>query len=152
LIDAEQPSGPQISLGFACPGKFKNGAEIGFALMERLVRQFFLGGVMHHFNVADNISGFIFQRVDEAGGPKAGAIFPYLPPKISGASSGSCVLELALKHATLPVFGREKDGKGFSHNFFLREAKYNLRPRVPTENASFEVNSNYRMIGHALNH
>src|SRR5262245_2348709 len=107
---------------------------------------------MHHFNVADQISVFIFQRVEEAGCPKAGAIFPQLPPKISGASSGSGVLELALRRATLPVFGREKAGNVFSHSFFLCEAEYLLRPRVPTENAPFEANSDYRMIGHTLHH
>src|SRR5262247_1115979 len=107
---------------------------------------------MHHFNVADQISGFISQRVDEAGGPKEGAVFPHLPPKISGASSGSGVLELALRRATLPVFWREKVGKGFFHRFFLHVAKYNLCPRVPTENAPFEANSDNRMIGHTLHH
>src|SRR5262249_4882257 len=151
-IDAEQPTCLRIGLGYAGPGKFKNSAEIGFALLERLVCQFFLGGVTHHFNVADQISGFISQRLDEAGGPKPGAIFPHLPPKISDASSGSGVLEFALRHATLPVFGREEDSKVFSHNFFLRVAKYLLRPRVPTESAPFEVKSDYRMIGHALHH
>jgi len=41
-------------------------AEIGFALPERLIRQFFLSGVTTHFNAADQISGFISQRVEEA--------------------------------------------------------------------------------------
>ena len=45
-----------------------------------------------------------------------------------------------------------KGWKGFSHNFFLRVAKYLLRPRVPTENAPLEVNSDYRVIGHTLQH
>jgi hypothetical protein len=75
-----------------------------------------------------------------------------LPPKISGASSGSGVLEFSLRHATLSVFGREKDGKGFSHNFFLYVAKYLFCPRVPTEKAPFEVNSDYSMIGHTLHY
>src|SRR5262249_6359859 len=90
------------------------------------------------------------QRVDEAGGPKGGAIFPHLPPKISGASSGSGVLELALRRAALSVFGREKGLKGFSHSFFLFVAKYLLLACVPTANTTCEVHFDYRMIGHTL--
>jgi hypothetical protein len=52
--------------------------------------------------------------------------------------------------ATLPVFGREKDGNVFSDNSFLCAAIYPLRPPVPTENAPFEVNSDNRMIGLTL--
>jgi hypothetical protein len=43
---------------------------------------------------------------------------------------GSGDLELALRHATLPVFGREKDGKVFSNNFFLCAAVLE-RVRLP---------------------
>ena len=38
-----------------------------------------LGGVARHFDIADQIPSFIFQRIDQAGNPEAGAVFPQMP-------------------------------------------------------------------------
>jgi hypothetical protein len=59
LIDAEQPSGPQVGQGFARPGEVKDGAEISLALLDRIFLQFSIGGAVRHLNIADQIFGFI---------------------------------------------------------------------------------------------